>query len=120
MPYPVSVTFVASLAAGVLCAAALAAWPGPVRGAVSPSPAPRTLVSWSAWHLVLNATRATGFDVDAPVIPLSWEDAGSGVAAFFASALVLTLVTERRERASRVIGAATIAGLVAMALDLFV
>jgi hypothetical protein len=120
MLYPVSVTFVASVVAGVLSAAALAAWPwARPRGRFALAGA-ATLVSWIAWHLVLNATRATGFDVDAPVIPLSWEDVGSGVAAFFASALVLGLVTERREGASRVVGAASVAGLVAMVLDLFV
>jgi hypothetical protein len=38
-------------------------------------------VSWIAWHLLLNATHATEFDVDAPIIALSWEDVGSGVGA---------------------------------------
>jgi hypothetical protein len=60
------------------------------------------------------------FDVDAPIIGVSWEDVGSGVVALFFASLVLGLVTERRELASRVVGAAAIAGVVAMILDVFV
>ena len=77
-------------------------------------------MGWIAWHRILNVTRATGFDVDAPIIQVSWEDAGSGVLAFFATALVLGLVTEPKEHASRVVGAASIAGLVALIVDVFV
>ncbi len=79
-----------------------------------------TLVSWIAWHLLLNATGASGFDVDAPIIRVSWEDVGSGVVTLFATVVVFGLVTERRERASRVVGAVSIAGLIAMILDVFV
>jgi hypothetical protein len=100
--------------------AALAVWPwARLRGRFAAGGV-ATLVSWIAWHLILNATRATGFDVDAPIIRLSWEDVGSGVIALFATALVLGLVTERREPASRVVGAAFLAGLVSMIFDLFV
>ena len=118
--YPASVTFVAALIAGVLSAAALAVWPWARHRGRFAVAGVATLVGWIAWHLVLNATRATGFDVDAPVIRVSWEDVGSGVLALFATALALGLVTERREAAVRVVGAASIAGLVAMVLDLFV
>ena len=118
--YPASVTFVAALIAGVLSAAALAVWPwARTRGRFAVAGL-ETLVSWIAWHLVLNVTRARGFDVDAPIIRVSWEDAGSGVLAFFATALVLGLITEPKEQASRVVGAASIAGLVALILDVFV
>ena len=55
-----------------------------------------------------------------PIIGLSWEDVGSGVVALFATVLVLGLVTERREAAVRVVGAASIAGVIAMLVDLFV
>ena len=118
--YPPVVTCVSAVVAGVLVAGALAAWPwarGRGRFLVTGL---ATVVAWIAWHLLLNATRATGFDVDAPVIGLSWEDAGSGVVALFATVLVLGLITDRRETAVRVVGAASIAGLVAMILDLFV
>jgi hypothetical protein len=80
-----------------------------------------TTIGFTLWNLTLNATQAVpNFDVDAPVIGLSWADAGSGVLAFLVTALVLGLVTDRGEPAYRVVGAAAIAGLVAMALDLFV
>ena len=118
--YPASVTFVAALVAGVLSAAALAVWPwARSRGRFAVAGV-ATLVGWIVWHLVLNVTRARGFDVDAPIIQVSWEDVGSGVLAFFATALVLGLMTEPKEQASRVVGAASIAGVVALILDVFV
>ena len=79
-----------------------------------------TSVGFIVWNLTLNATDARGFNVDAPVIFLSWADVGSGVVAFAVTTLVLGLVTERSERAARVVGAAVVAGLIAIALDLFV
>lgn len=118
--YPVSVTYVSAVVAGVLAAAALTVWPWARRRGRFAIAGFVTLVGWIAWHLLLNATHATGFDVDAPVIGLSWEDVGSGVVAVFLVALIFGLVTERRETAFRVVGAASIAGLVAMILDLFV
>jgi hypothetical protein len=118
--YPVSVTYISAVMAGVLAAAALAIWPWARRRGRFAIAGVLTLVSWIAWHLLLNATRATGFDVDAPVIRVSWEDVGSGVVTLFLIALIFGLVTERREAAIRVVGAASIAGLVALILDVFV
>ena len=118
--YPPSVTYVSAVVAGVLAAGTLAVWPWARRRGRFAIAGSATLVAWIAWHLLLNATRATGFDVDAPVIGLSWEDVGSGVVALFATVLVLGLITDRREAAVRVVGAASIAGVVAMLLDLFV
>ena len=69
---------------------------------------------------MLNATGAFGFDVDAPLIRVSWEDVGSGVLALFATVVVFGLGTERREPAVRVVGAAAIAALVATIVDVFV
>ena len=54
--YGVSVTYVSAVVAGVLTAAVLAAWPwarSRRRFAVAGF---TTLVSWVAWHLLLNAT----------------------------------------------------------------
>ncbi len=79
-----------------------------------------TSAGFVAWNLVLNATNATGFNVDAPLIPISWADAGSGVLAFFSTALILGLATERAEPSHRVLGAAALSGLIATGLDLFV
>lgn len=118
--YPVAVTYVSAVVAGVLAAVALAVWPWARKRGRFAVAGVATVVGWIAWHLLLNATRATGFDVDAPIIGLSWEDVGSGVIALFATVLVLGLVTDRREAAVRVVGAACIAGVIAMLLDLFV
>jgi hypothetical protein len=79
-----------------------------------------TLLGWLAWNFTLNATDADGFNVDAPVVAISWADAGSGVLAFAVTALVLGLVTERAQRASRVVGTAVIAGVAAILVDLVV
>ena len=80
-----------------------------------------TFVGMAAWNFTLNATQAVpNFDVDAPIVRVSWADAGSGVFACLVTALVLGLVTDRSELAYRVVGAAAIAGLVAIGLDLFV
>jgi hypothetical protein len=118
--YGASVTYVSAVVAGVLAAAVLTAWPWARARRRFVVAGITTLVSWIAWHLLLNATGATGFDVDAPLIRVSWEDVGSGVLALFAIVVVFGLGTERREPAVRVVGGAAIAGLVAMVLDVFV
>jgi cation transporter-like permease len=80
-----------------------------------------TWLGFMAWNFTLNATQAVpNFDVDAPIVRLSWADAGSGVFACLATGLVLGLITERNEPAYRVVGTAAIAGVVAIGLDLFV
>lgn len=111
---------VTGLAAAVLAALALAIWPWARRRGRFAVAGAATFVGWVAWNLVLNATNGTNFNVDAPVIGLSWADAGSGVLAFAVTALVLGLGTERQETAARVVGAASIAGLMALLVDLFV
>ena len=55
-----------------------------------------TLVPWTAWNLVVSENDARSLDVDAPVIPLSWQDVGSGVGAFLFTALTLGLLGPRR------------------------
>ena len=107
------------IVAGALAAAAVAAWPwGRVRGRFAVAGV-ATLLGWLAWNFTLNHTDATGFNVDAPVFRVSWADSGSGVLAFVAVALALGIV-ERREPAGRVVGAAGLAGLVALVVDIFV
>jgi len=118
--YGVSVTYVSAIVAGVLTATALAIWPWARLRRRFAIAGITTLVSWIAWHLLLNATQASGFDVDAPIIRVSWEDVGSGVVTLFATVMVFGLGTERRELAIRVVSAASIAGLVALILDVFV
>jgi hypothetical protein len=79
-----------------------------------------TAVGFAAWNLVISHANATGLDADAPVIALSWQDVGSGVLAVACTALALGLLTDREEPARRVVGAAAIAGLVAMVFDILV
>ena len=111
--------------AGVLTAVALAllpwtrAWAGGRRRPVTAGLA--AAAGFILWNLTLNATHSVGgFNVDAPIIPLSWADAGSGVIAFAATAFVLGLFTDRDEPAGRVVGAAAVAGVVTVLLDLVV
>lgn len=109
----------AALIAGVLAGAVLAAWPWARRRGRFAVAGVATVLGFIAWNVTLNITNATGFDVDAPIVRVSWQDAGSGVLAFAATALVLGLIAERDEPARRVVGAAAIAGLVALVFDIF-
>jgi hypothetical protein len=107
---------------GVLSAAVLwVAWPWSRLNRRFVVAGVTSTVGFALWNLTLNATQAVpNFDVDAPVIRVSWADVGSGVFACLMTALILGLVTDRTEPAGRVVGAAAIAGLVAIGLDLFV
>src|SRR5215213_1109184 len=110
---------VAAVITGVLSAVVLWIWPwGRVRGRFALG-ALTTAVGLMAWNFTLDHTNAVGFDVDAPVIRVSWQDAGSAVLAFAVTALVLGLGTERHESAQRAVGAAAIVGLVALVYDIF-
>ena len=106
--------------AGILAAAALSRWSWGRQSKRFLITGITTSLGFIGWNLLLNSTNATGFNVDAPVIFVSWADAGSGVIAFFATGLVLGLVAEREEPAYRVVGAAALAGLIATGLDLVV
>ena len=78
-----------------------------------------TAVGIIVWNAALNLTNATALNVDSPVLGLSVQDVGSGVVAFVATALVLRLVTDRSQPASRVLGASAIVGVVTVLVDLF-
>ena len=118
--FPVSQIVLYAVVAGAGAAGALAVWPWARRAGRFAVAGISTTAGFVAWNLTLNATHAAGFNTDAPGIGLSWADAGSGVVAFVAVALALGLVTTRREPAGRVVGAAVIAGGVALVVDLFV
>jgi hypothetical protein len=117
--FTVQAVFLFSLVAGALTAAALAAWPwSRARGRFAVAGA-ATFAGCMIWNLSLRAADATGFNVDAPVIPLSGQDAGSGIMAFAVAALVLGLL-ERKQSAGLVVTAAAIAGVVTAVWDIFV
>ena len=40
------------------------------------------VLGFAAWNFTLNETNGTGFNVDAPIVGVSWADVGSGVLAF--------------------------------------
>jgi len=79
-----------------------------------------TLLGWLAWNFMLHVTHASGIDTDAPVIALSWQDAGSGVLTFVAVALILGLWIDRTLAAYKVIAMAALAGVTATVVDIFV
>ena len=117
--FSVRAIVVDAVAAGVVASAVVAAlawgrrrWRFALAGVA-------TFAGFVAWNLTLNATHARGFNTDAPVVGLSWADAGSGVLSFVLTVAALALL-ERRQPAARVVGAAALAGLAAAAVDLFV
>ena len=117
--FSVRAIVVDAVAAGVVASAVVAAlawgrrrWRFALAGVA-------TFAGFVAWNLTLNATHARGFNTDAPVVGLSWADAGSGVLFFGLTVAALALL-ERRQPAARVVGAAALAGLAAAAVDLFV
>lgn len=71
-----------------------------------------------AWNLMLNLTGATAMNVDS-AYRVSAQDVGSGVFACAVGALALGLIADRRESAARVVGAAALAGLITLLVDLF-
>jgi len=79
-----------------------------------------TFLGWLAWNFALHTTHAATFNVDAPVVAISWADAGSGIVTFVVVALLLGLWVDRKLRASRVIAMACLAGVFATIVDLFV
>jgi hypothetical protein len=118
--FAVSEILLWAVVAGVLTALALVLWLWSRARYRFVAAGLATVAGFTGWNLVLNATNGRNFNVDAPLIGLSWADAGSGVLAFVATALLLGLVIDRHESAGRVVGAAAIAGVVAMGVDLFV
>jgi hypothetical protein len=117
--FSVSAILLWAVVAGMLVALALLLWPWSRHSWRFIAAGLATAAGFMAWNFILNATNGRNFNVDAPVVGLSWADAGSGVLAFVTAALVLGVVA-RQEPAGRVVGAAAIAGVLAMALDLFV
>ncbi len=109
-----------SIVAGLLAATVLALWPWARRDGRFIVAGVATTAGMMAWNFVLHRSNTSSLNVDAPVIGISWQDVGTGVWACTVTALVLGLVTARHEPASRVAGAAGIAGLVAMVVDIFV
>jgi len=109
-----------SVVAGLLAGAVLAAWPWARTSRAFVIAGTTTTLGMMAWNSILHVSDTANLNVDAPVIGLSWQDVGSGVWAFLATALVLGLIVLREQPARRVVGVAGIAAGVAMVVDIFV
>jgi len=72
------------------------------------------------WNAVLRATHAQEFFTDAPiaVLPVSWQDAGSGVVTFAVAAALLGLGPLARD-GRRTVVLAGVAGLAAFLVDVY-
>src|SRR5437867_4041390 len=105
--------------AGLMGAGALLWWPWSRQRGRWAIVGAGVILGFAAWNFTLNEANGTGFNVDAPIVGVSWADAGSGVLAFSAATLLLSL-WERDEPAAYVVGAAVIGGLVALLVDIFV
>jgi lipopolysaccharide export LptBFGC system permease protein LptF len=110
---------IAAIIVGLLAAAALMTWPWARRAGRFAVAGLAAALGFAAWNATLNLTNGTGFNVDAPVVRVSWQDAGSAVLAFAVTALALGLSVARDEPARHVIGAAALAGLVVLVFDIF-
>ncbi len=76
--------------------------------------------AYVGWYGTLRSASATSFDHDAPIIRISWADAGVGIVAIAFVALLLGLASARDEPSRRVVSAAAISGLLATFIDLWV
>jgi hypothetical protein len=74
-----------------------------------------------AWNAILRAAHGDQFFTDAPVavFPVSWQDAGSGVFAFAAAALLYGLGPQGSEPARRMVIYSLLAGLAALVVDVY-
>jgi hypothetical protein len=80
-----------------------------------------SIVGFLVWRAALITANGANLDVDYDVLlGLSFEDIGSGVMSFLATALALGLGMDRGELAGRVVRTAALAGIAAMLVDRFV
>ena len=100
--------------------AGLAAFGVSRRAAVAMAAFAAGAVAPFGWNAVLRATHARGFFTDAPiaVLPASWQDTGSGVAAFALTAALLGLGPLARD-GRRTVVLAGVTGLTAFLVDVY-
>jgi hypothetical protein len=72
-----------------------------------------------AWNLTLDRTEAWGFTNEVPRVNLAWQDVGTGVVVYCCVSLAYGWISEPQEQANRVTRAASLAGITAMVLDVF-
>jgi hypothetical protein len=103
------------LAGGVLALVARPRLPAALAGGLA------TIAGAVAWNAILRAAHGDQFFTDAPlvVLPASWQDTGSGVFALATASLLLGLAVLPAAPARRVVGYATVCGLVAFLVDVY-
>lgn len=79
------------------------------------------LLGAAAWNAILHATHANQFFHDAPisVFPISWQDTGSGVFTIAITLVLLGFGPARADPGRRVAMLATLAGLGALLVDIY-
>lgn len=73
------------------------------------------------WNAVLRATHADQFFTDAPlpVLPISWQDTGSGVTTLALASVALGIGPLATSPGRRLVGLACLTGLVALLVDVY-
>ena len=73
------------------------------------------------WNAVLRATHAAQFFTDAPLplLPISWQDTGSGVATLALASVALGVGPLATSPGRRLAGLACLTGLVALLVDVY-
>ena len=111
---------VAAAISAVLAAGGLSLWPWGRQRLRFLIGGASTFVGYEAWHLLLNVSHGSNFDVDNPaLLGLSAEDVGSGVLAFVLTVLILGLLVDRKEQAQKLVTAGVIVAILAMVVDRF-
>ncbi len=78
-----------------------------------------TTVGIAIWNTALNVANASSLNVDSPILGLSAQDVGSGVAAFLITLVGLFFVSQRRESLRQIVSASGLVGLLTILVDLF-
>ena len=115
-----SILYGAALSA-VAAGAVLAALARPRQPAVILAGVVATAAGPLGWNAILRATHASQFFTDAPLrlLPASWQDAGSGVFALAATAVLLGVGPLAAAPGRRTIGLAVLCGLAAFLVDVY-
>jgi hypothetical protein len=79
------------------------------------------LIAPIGWNAVLRATHAREFFTDAPisVMPVSWQDTGSGVVTIAVAGLLLAVAVPLEPLRRALLRTAVVCGLVAFLVDVY-
>ena len=113
--------FIVVIAASIVLSLAILAgiWPRLRDGRTLAVIAVAATIGIILWNLALNVTNASFLNVDSPLVGLSVQDVGSGVAAFVATLVALQFVVDGSQSAARVLGISAVVGIATVLVDLF-